>query len=123
MKVRAKGPKDVCVGYYGHLRRRGGDVFTLVPVTRMRKNKETLKMEPTVITAEMQFSERWMERVSEKIPETKPGHFNKVGRGDARRVKENDNPTPEAGAVDSDPGDASGAGEQSDGTTSEQEVI
>lgn len=116
MKVRAKGPKDVCVGYYGHLRRRGGDVFTLVPVTRMRKNKETLKMEPTVITAEMQFSERWMERVSEKLPETKPGHFNKVGRGDARRVKENDNPTPEG-----DSGDASGGGEQSG--AQEQEVI
>lgn len=122
MKVRAKGPKDTWVGYYGHLRRRGGDVFTLVPVTRERLNKETGRMEKKVITAEMQFSERWMERVSDKARESKPAHFNQVGRGDARRVKENDNPPPPPPAPE-DGETESGETEETQTQTSEEEVI
>jgi hypothetical protein len=68
MKVRAIGDSDRWVGYDGLVRRRGGDVFTL-PDPKM-------------------FSSKWMEKVEEDAPESRPAHFNKIGRGDARRVKE-----------------------------------
>lgn len=95
MKVRAKGASDVWVGYYNHIRRRGGDVFTLQPITRMRKGSDG-KEKMVTITAAQQFSERWMEKVPDQAPETRPGHFNKVGRGDARRVKDAEAQPPEA---------------------------
>ena len=103
IRVRAKGEPDVYVGYYNHLRRRGGDVFVLRPIIRTReinmvrdgkvvmlddprmkmptprKEKKTL-----LITAEQQFSEKWMERINKALPETSPKHFNVVGRGNAR---------------------------------------
>lgn len=37
-----------------------------------------------LITAERQFSERWMELVDAKIPTNLPKHFNEVGRGRKR---------------------------------------
>lgn len=42
-------------GYYQHVRRREGDVFLLIPV-RTSAGK--------VVSAEEQFSKKWMERVS-----------------------------------------------------------
>jgi len=101
MRVRAKGDGDAFVGYYNHLRRRGGDVFVLRPIVRKRDvivldkdkkpvmifdgrfKKEVPKKETKVvlITAEMQFSEKWMEVVKERLPETAPVHFNKTKGG------------------------------------------
>jgi hypothetical protein len=62
MKVRA-----TMLGYYGHERRYPGDVFTLEPIKRMRKDKEG-KLREVTIRAEQQFSERWMEKVEETVP-------------------------------------------------------
>lgn len=94
IKVRAIGDRDIYVGYYNHLRRRGGDVFILRPVIRERfvkvidpvtkKEINSRKKERLLITAEMQFSQRWMEKVNPKAPETPPTHFNLVGRGRKR---------------------------------------
>lgn len=84
IKVRAIGEDDVYVGYYNHLRRRGGDVFTLFPIIRDRVNKETKKKEQILITCEQQLSAKWMERVSLNAPESEPVHFNQKGRGRKR---------------------------------------
>lgn len=94
IKVRAIGDPDVYVGYYNHLRRRGGDVFILRPVVRDRgirvedpitkRMVSSRKSEKILITAEMQFSERWMVKVNTNAPETSPAHFNAVGRGRKR---------------------------------------
>jgi len=69
MKVRATR-----LGYYGHERRPEGSVFTLEPIKRLRAvkgkdGKPTGQMREITISAEQQFSERWMERVS---PASKP---------------------------------------------------
>ena len=58
MKVRATR-----TGYYGHKRRREGEVFDLNPV----KNKKG-----TVIPAEAQFSDVWMEKVDASTKSKKP---------------------------------------------------
>ena len=79
IKVKAKGDPRETVGYYDILRRRGGDVFVLKPVTIKEKNGKE-----KVLTPKQQFSERWMTKVPDDIPETKPGHFNKVGKGQPR---------------------------------------
>lgn len=84
IRVQAIGDTDIFVGYYNHLRRRGGDIFTLKPVIRDRLNKETKKVEKILITAEMQFSERWMRKVPVNEEETAPVHFNQAGRGRKR---------------------------------------
>lgn len=84
IKVRALGDADVHVGYYNHLRRRGGDVFILRPIIRERLNKETKKKERVLITAEQQFSEKWMTKVDSKVPVNAPTHFNKAGRNRPR---------------------------------------
>lgn len=94
IKVRAVGAQDIYVGYYNHLRRRGGDIFILRPVIRERfvkvidpvtkKEINSRTKEKILITAEMQFSERWMEKVNPKTPETPPVHFNQAGRGRKR---------------------------------------
>lgn len=94
IKVRAVGEPDIFVGYYNHLRRRGGDIFILRPVVRDRaimvedpvtkRMVNSRKKEKILITAEMQFSERWMMKINTNAPETPPAHFNKVGRGNAR---------------------------------------
>lgn len=103
IRVRAKGEPDVYVGYYNHLRRRGGDVFIIRPIIRTREvekvrdGKVVMDSDPrlkvprplkekkvVLITAEQQFSERWMERVNKPLPETAPKHFNVVGRGAAK---------------------------------------
>lgn len=88
MKVRAKGNSTDVVGYYGHLRRRGGDVFVLQPIKTIRKGK------PVVIPVEKQFSERWMEKVPDVVPETRPQPFNSVGAGRPRPENPNDNKVP-----------------------------
>ena len=56
MKVRA-----IRLGYYGHKRRAEGDEFELEPIKRERKDKEG-RMRLVTISAEQQFSERWMVR-------------------------------------------------------------
>lgn len=93
IKVRAVGEPDIYVGYYNHLRRRGGDVFILRPLVRDRAIKvqdpiskrmiATKKTEKILITAEEQFSERWMEKVDNSAKENMPKHFNEIGRGNA----------------------------------------
>lgn len=55
MKVRATQ-----LGYYNHVRRREGDVFTLVEMKDADGNQ---------ISAEDQFSQRWMEPVDDDTPE------------------------------------------------------
>jgi hypothetical protein len=50
------------LGYYGHERRPEGAVFVLEPIKRIRKDKEGRERMVT-ISAEQQFSDRWMERV------------------------------------------------------------
>ena len=52
------------MGYYGHERRHEGAEFTLEPIKRLRKDVKTGRMREITITAEQQFSERWMERLS-----------------------------------------------------------
>lgn len=89
IRVRAVGEPDIHVGYYNHLRRRGGDVFVLRPVVRKRfikgpDGKPTRGKEEILITAEQQFSERWMVKVNAAIQETAPRHFNEAGRGRKR---------------------------------------
>ena len=84
IKVRALGDDDVYVGYYNHLRRRGGDVFTLFPIIRERVNKETKNKDQILITCEQQLSAKWMERVNSNAPESVPVHFNQKGRGRKR---------------------------------------
>jgi hypothetical protein len=72
MKVRVK---DGCKGFYGTRLRVGanenkpeGDVFELKAKTHSTKKDE--KGKPLVISAEQQFSDKWMERV--EVPK-KPG--------------------------------------------------
>ena len=62
MKVRA-----IAMGYYGHKRRREGMEFTLEPIKRLRKQKDG-SMKEITITADQQFSTRWMERVDKAEP-------------------------------------------------------
>lgn len=96
LRVRAKSerPDQLWVGYYDHKRRRNGDVFTLKPLRRMRlvptgkmvlgkdgKEIPERKAREILITAEQQFSPRWMEKVEENLPETEPPHFNKTDMG------------------------------------------
>jgi len=95
MKVRAKGPPDTWVGYYNHIRRRGGDVFTLSPVEIKQNGKST------TLVPEKQFSSRWMDRVPEELPETKPAHFNQVGRGQSRSPAASE-PVGEGGSAEKD---------------------
>lgn len=64
MKVRALGDAGMWVGFYNHIRRRGGDVFTLI-------NPKD-------------FSKKWMEEVNPAAPETAPEHFNRFGKGQPR---------------------------------------
>ena len=64
MKVRATR-----MGYYGHERRHEGAEFTLEPIKRLRKDAKSGQMKEITISAEQQFSERWMERIS---PTAKP---------------------------------------------------
>jgi len=107
MKVRAIGETTKYVGYYNNFRRRGGDVFMLWPKIRVKKvpvlnpktgkpevfydekfriNRNVMKEEKIIITAEKQFSSAWMERVPDSTPVNRPAHFNKAGEGDARRL-------------------------------------
>lgn len=69
------------LGYYDHLRRREGDVFTLTPkvITVMTVDgagnhkkvfDEKGKPKTRIQTAEEQFSPRWMERVEMKAKDT-----------------------------------------------------
>lgn len=110
IKVRAIGDRDIHVGYYNHLRRRGGDVFILRPVIRKRVIKvldpiakrevASKKSEDILITAEMQFSERWMTKVGVAAAETSPAHFNEVGRGRNRPKLDIPGMTSKAGGDD-----------------------
>lgn len=84
LKVQALGESDIYVGYYNHLRRRGGDIFLLRPIIRERLDKVTKKVFKVLITAEMQFSERWMQKVAATLPTNMPKHFNEAGRGKKR---------------------------------------
>ena len=101
LRVRAIGEADKFVGYYNHVRRRAGDVFVLRPIIRERnfiamdaedkpvmiydarvsKGVAKRQSKVVIITAEQQFSAKWMERVTAPIPETKPVHFNKTKAG------------------------------------------
>ena len=65
MKVKAKGLSDTWVGFYRHLRRRGGDVFTL--------------------DSDKDFSPKWMERVADDAPETRPASAKDLGRSEPRQ--------------------------------------
>lgn len=61
MRVRA-----IQMGYYGHKRRTPGHKdaeFDLEPIKRMRKDPKTGDMREITISAEQQFSTRWMEKV------------------------------------------------------------
>lgn len=94
IKVMAVGESDIYVGYYNHLRRRGGDVFIIKPIIRERFVKmidpvskreiNSKKKEKVLITAEQQISERWMVRVKPDAKVNMPAHFNEVGRGKKR---------------------------------------
>lgn len=57
MRVRA-----IQLGYYGMQRREEGEVFELKPTKAL--NKKTGLME--VVSVEQQFSNKWMERVTEE---------------------------------------------------------
>jgi hypothetical protein len=80
------------VGYYDDKRRRRGDVFTLVPregtwhekvyketkdgakeAQREPGGEYTLKEVARVLTAEEQFSKKWMQKVPWATPETETG--------------------------------------------------
>jgi hypothetical protein len=75
IKVRA-----TVMGEYEYARRREGDVFTLKPreitlvdpVTR-KPIIENGKFKTRLLTAEDQFSSRWMERISDEAEETITG--------------------------------------------------
>ena len=62
MKVRA-----TALGYYGHKRRREGQEFELEPIKRLRKQKDG-SMKEITISADQQFSTRWMEKVDVPTP-------------------------------------------------------
>ena len=79
MRVRATR-----AGYYDHLRRREGDVFTLASITGLVMDVKTGQHVSATIPPEKQFSSRWMEKVADTSPETRPVHFNKRGDGDGR---------------------------------------
>lgn len=63
IKVRATS-----LGYIYHKRRYEHDVFTLTPFEGQRYNDKG-KLESVWITAQDQFSERWMEVVDARTPE------------------------------------------------------
>jgi len=56
-------------GYYDHKRRVPGEVFTLVPITKISKDGKKI-----VISPENQFSERWMEKVEKNTPVAQPAN-------------------------------------------------
>ena len=64
MKVRATQ-----LGYYGNVRIQAGTVFDIHPVEGVTRDNKGKKKKLT-LTPEQQFSEVWMEKVSEK--EAKP---------------------------------------------------
>lgn len=89
---RAEGPtirvRAIKTGYYGDVRRRIGDVFDLYPrkgtFTELELDKDdqpvlddsgamktriTNEVEDKLLTAEEQFSKKWMERVDDDTPE------------------------------------------------------
>ena len=80
MKVKAKGSSDEWAGYYGNYRRRGGDVFELVPVNMRVRGKDG-KESVVVIEAEAQFSDRWMIKADESAPVSKPASKRKFDAG------------------------------------------
>lgn len=97
IRVKALGEKDIYVGYYNHLRRRGGDIFIVRPIVRERryisgtqndprtgKEIKKYKTEKTLITAQQQISDKWMVVVKPGKEETQPVHFNEAGRGRKR---------------------------------------
>lgn len=55
------------LGFYNHLRRRPGDVFTLRPYKTMQV--ENGKKVEVIVSAEHQFSKKWMELVDKSTPE------------------------------------------------------
>jgi hypothetical protein len=77
------------MGYYEHVRRRTGDVFTLIPrkgtFTELVLDKDdepklnkqgfalTCEVDDKVLTAEEQFSPAWMEKVDPRTPERTTG--------------------------------------------------
>lgn len=68
MKVRAK-----VMGYYGHKRRKVGEVFELVEQKGVTKDPATDRLgDEFVIPAEKQFSKTWMEKVDEDTPVGEP---------------------------------------------------
>jgi hypothetical protein len=71
MKVRAKDTGEKYSGYYGHRRRKPGEVFELEPIKRLRKDNKTGLMREITITEEQQFSDRWMERIDGPAPAPK----------------------------------------------------
>ena len=74
IKVRVKQDK---VGEYEYARRRSGDVFTLKPRYVTETDPKTTEViydkdgnpKQKLVTAEQQFSPRWMEKVSDAEPE------------------------------------------------------
>lgn len=77
MQVRATS-----LGYYNHRRQREGDVFTLKPYTVIERSPngaiikdENGKPKKKLVTPEMQFSEKWMERLGDvKVSKRKSEH-------------------------------------------------
>lgn len=74
MKVRA-----LQLGYYNDVRRREGDIFVLRDKKKLKRDDRGRtvrdrdgKPEFKVISAEEQFSDRWMERVDQSVPATAP---------------------------------------------------
>ena len=64
MKVRARAVTgQKYSGYYDHKRRVAGEIFTLVPITKVAKDGRKI-----IISPENQFSDRWMERLDPKAP-------------------------------------------------------
>jgi len=76
MKVRAleiTGQKYS--GYYDHKRRLPGEIFTLVPLTRVDKNGKKVSVSP-----ENQFSKKWMEKVDKSTPIAQPANETPVSQ-------------------------------------------
>ena len=86
IRVRAKGDAGRWTGFHGMVRVRGGDVFTLRPIETFKVNARTGEKTPLLMTPEMQFSPKWMERVDPTTPETRPAHLGKVSAGPAPKA-------------------------------------
>ncbi len=92
MKVRVKGLGPTQIGYANNRRWKNGDVFELKDRVTYRVDPATGDKKKVTITAEQQFSRRWMEKV-----EAKSGKASTADKSAETQTLEEDNsPTGEA---------------------------